>query len=133
LHVYFSVYFLKASKGRSGGLPFHLSFPVPDFSITFAAIMSDVIKTIRRNLALKEYDIKEKPDGKPVVFSIKFVKKNGELVFIPMATAAGLPFHAANNRMRGVRPGDSKLNQSGHIVAVDIDAIIAWNGLRVKL
>jgi len=85
--------------------------------------MSDVIKTIRRNLALKEYDIKEKPDGKPVVFSIKFVKKNGELVFIAMATAAGLPFHAANNRMRGVRPVDSKLNQSGHIVAVDIDAI----------
>jgi len=48
------------------------------------------IQTIRRNLALKEYEIKETPDGKQTVFSIRFVKKNGELVFIPRAVAAGL-------------------------------------------
>jgi len=43
------------------------------------------IQTNRRNLALKEYEIKETPDGKQTVFSIKFVKKNGEVVFIPRA------------------------------------------------
>ena len=58
--------------------------------------------TIRRNLVLKEYEIKETPDGKQVTFSIKFVKKNGELVFIPRAVAAGLPFNGKDNRMRGV-------------------------------
>ncbi len=92
--------------------------------------MSD---TIRRNLALREYDIKEDRTGGTVTFSLKFVKKNGELVFIPLATAAGLPFNATKNRMRGVRPVDSMLNQTGHIHAVDIDAIVEWNGKRVVI
>jgi hypothetical protein len=51
------------------------------------------IQTIRRNLALKEYEIKATPDGKQVTFSIKFIMKNGELAFIPRAVAAGLPFN----------------------------------------
>ena len=40
------------------------------------------IQTSRRNLAFKELEAKETPDGKAVAFSIKFVTKNGELVFI---------------------------------------------------
>jgi hypothetical protein len=40
------------------------------------------INTIRRNLLLKEYEIKETTRGGQIVFSIKFVKKNGELVFL---------------------------------------------------
>ena len=66
------------------------------------------IQPIRRNLALKEYEIKETPNGKQVTFSISFVKKNGELVFIPRAVAAGLPFNGKDNRMRGVLPVDSE-------------------------
>jgi len=31
------------------------------------------IQTIRRNLALKEYEVKESPDGKQTIFSIRFV------------------------------------------------------------
>ena len=50
-------------------------------------------QTIRRNLALKEIEIKETSDGIQVTFSIKFVKKNGELVIIPRAVASGLPFN----------------------------------------
>lgn len=61
--------------------------------------------TIRRNLALREYDVKEFRLGKPSLFSIKFVKKNGELVFVSKAIASGLPFHLADSRMRGVMPG----------------------------
>lgn len=89
--------------------------------------------TIRRNLALREYDVKESPSGRPSVFSIKFVKKNGELVFVPRAIASGLPFHVADSRMRGVMPVDASLRQSGHIMAVDIDAIVEWNGNWVVL
>ncbi len=89
--------------------------------------------TIRRNLALREYDIKETPSGQPNAFSIRFIKKNGEMVFVPRALACGLPFHAAENRMRGIKPVDHKNNQSGHIQAVDIDAISEWNGKRVVL
>lgn len=82
---------------------------------------------------LREYDIKEDPMGNPVVFSIKFVKKNGELVYIPQGVASGLPFNASENRMRGVKPVDKNLNQSGHIHAVDIDAIVEWNNKKVVL
>ena len=91
------------------------------------------IQTIRRNLALKEYEIKETPDGKQVVFSIRFVKKNGELVFIPRAVAAGLQFNATNNRMRGVLPVDGDNKGSGHVTPVHIDGIIEWNGKKIKM
>jgi hypothetical protein len=89
--------------------------------------MADV-NTIRRNLALKEYEINEAPNGKQVTFSIKFVKKNGELVYIPRAVAAGLLFNGKNNRMV-----DSENNASGHVTPVHIDGIIEWNGKKIKL
>ncbi len=95
--------------------------------------MSDMAETIRRNLALKEYDIKETPLGGQVSFSIKFVKKDGEIVFLPSAVACGLPFHVRNNRFRGVMPVDSRLKRSGHPYPVCIDAILEWNGKKVIL
>ena len=91
------------------------------------------IQTIRRNLALKEYEIKETPDGKQAVFSIRFVKKNGELVFIPRAVAAGLQFNGKDNRMRGILPVDGDNNSSGHVTPVHIDGIIEWNGKKIRL
>jgi len=91
------------------------------------------IQTIRRNLVLKEYEGKETPDSKQRTFSIKFVKKNGELVFIPRAVASGLPFNGKDNRMRGVLPVDSDNKASGHVTPVHIDGIIEWNGKKIKL
>ncbi|MEI6677528.1 MAG: hypothetical protein WCL21_02910 [Mariniphaga sp.] len=91
------------------------------------------LNTIHRNLALKEYDIKETPEGKQVTFSIKFVKKNGELVFIPRAVAAGLRFNNYDHSMRGIRPVDSANNASGHVTPVHIDGLIEWNGKKIKL
>jgi hypothetical protein len=70
-------------------------------------------QTIRRNLVLKEHEIKETPEGIQVVFAIKFVKKNGELVFIPRAVAAGLRFDMKDNRTWGVLPvDDTKINST---------------------
>jgi hypothetical protein len=91
------------------------------------------IQTIRRNLALKEYEIKESPDGKQTTFSIRFVKKNGEIVFIPRTIAAGLQFNGKDNRMRGVLPVDGDNNASGHVTPVHIDGIIEWNGKKIRL
>lgn len=82
---------------------------------------------------LREYDIKETPSGKQLVFSIKFVKKSGELVFLPRAVATGLPWNVAENRQRGVVPVDATGEKSGHIYPVRIDNIIEWNGNRVIL
>lgn len=90
-------------------------------------------ETIRRNLALREYDVKETPQGKQTVFSIKFVKKNGELVFMPRAVACGLAQNMKSNRLRGVMPVDQKGDKTGHPTPVSIDAIVEWNGKKVIL
>ena len=91
------------------------------------------IQTIRRNLALKELEAKEVPDGKQVAFSIKFVTKNGELVFMPRAVAAGLRFDMKSNRMRGVVPVDAQNKVTGHVTPFRIDGIIEYNGMKIKL
>ena len=88
---------------------------------------------IRRYTALKEFEIKESPDGKQVTFSIKFVKKSGEVVFYPRAVAAGLRFNRSDHRMRGVLPVDQDYQAAGHVTPVHIDSIIEWNGKKIKL
>lgn len=89
--------------------------------------------TIRRNLALKEMEVKETPDGSPVVFSIRFIKVNGESVFIPRAVACGLRANMSKNRMRAVSPVNSHNERSGHVYPVRIDNIIEHNGRKVVM
>ena len=89
--------------------------------------------TIRRNLVLKELECKETPDGKQVIFSLKFIKKDGELVFMPRAVAAGLKFSMTENRMRGVLPVDVFGNASSHVTPVHIDSLIEFNGMKVRM
>ena len=89
--------------------------------------------TIRRNLALKEYDIKETLSGNQVVFSIRFITKSGELVFVPAAVACGLSCNMSKNRLRGIMPVDDAGNRIGHPYPVSIDALVEWNGKKVIL
>ena len=92
--------------------------------------MSD---SIRRNDALREYDIKETPQGRQVVFSIKFLKKNGELVFLPKAVASGLAVNMKKNRLRGVVAVDANGDKIGHIYPVNIDFIMEWNDKKIVM
>ena len=91
------------------------------------------VETIRRNLALKEYEVKETMNDKQVVFAIKFVKKDGELVFMPMAVATGLKMNIKENRMRGVLPVDAQGEGCGHVTPVHIDGIVEWNGKKIRM
>jgi len=88
---------------------------------------------IRRNLMLREYDVKETPSGKQTIFSIKFIKKNGEIVFMPRAVACGLTANMSKNSIRGVVPIDKHGNKMSHNTSVSNDAIIEWNGMEVIL
>lgn len=88
---------------------------------------------IRRADFLREYDIKETRQGKPVTFSIKFISKSGELVFLPWAIACGLKYNLSHNRHRGVMPVDSRGEKNGHVYPVLIDNVIEWNNNRVIL
>ncbi len=92
--------------------------------------MSD---SIRRNDALREYDVKETPSGRQTTFSIKFLKKNGEVVFLPKAVASGLNMNMKEHRMRGVVAIDEKGNKIGHVYPVNIDFIIEWNGKQIVM
>ena len=92
-----------------------------------------MVESIRRNIALREYDIKETPQGRQVVFSITFIKKNGEIVFLPRAVASGLPYSLKDNRMRGVVAVDKKGDKIGHVYPVNIDLIIEWNGKQIVM
>jgi hypothetical protein len=82
---------------------------------------------------LREFDIKETPDGKQSVFGIKFIKANGELVFMARAVACGLKQNMSKNRLRGVVPINTQGDSIGHPTPVSIDAIVEWNNMKVIL
>ncbi len=82
---------------------------------------------------LREFDIKEQPNGKQTVFSLAFIKTNGERVFMPRAVACGLKQNMSQNRLRGVLPVDTQGNGIGHPTPVSIDAIVQWNNMEVVL
>jgi len=92
-----------------------------------------VFDTIKRSAMLRLYDMKETPQGKQSFFSIRFVTKKGELVFLPRAVATGLPFNVAQHRMRGVVAVDIKMDKIGHIYPVSIDNILEFNNKKVIL
>ncbi len=88
---------------------------------------------IKRAQVLREMEIKETPTGKQVTFSILFEKKNGELVFLPRAVAAGLRMNMKKNRFRGVVAVDKNGDNQSHVYPVHIDNIHEYNQNRVKL
>jgi len=79
---------------------------------------------IRRNLMLKALDIKEIPAGEQVSFSIIFIIKDGERVFVPRAVSTGLPYSLSANRLRGILVIDSSGNKIGHVYPLCIDNIL---------
>ena len=91
------------------------------------------METIKRSQALREMEIKETPNGKQITFSIKFEKKDGEIVFLPKAIITGLRMNMKANMMRGVMPVDEQFNKTGHIYPVHIDNIYEINGKKVIL
>ncbi len=88
---------------------------------------------IRRNLMLRELDIKLLPDGSKHIFSIKFVDKEGKLRFVPEAYACGLRMDMNSHRVRGIQPCCSSGRAEGHPIPVGIDRILQYNLMEVIL
>ena len=91
------------------------------------------VTKIQLSVVLRELDVKLRPDGNPKTFSIKFVKKNGELVYYHRAISTGLRMNMSKNAMRGVRLVDRQFNGIDHPTPVYIWAIVEFNGMRVIL
>jgi hypothetical protein len=88
---------------------------------------------IRRNLMLKEMDIRWLPNGERNIISIKFVDKSGKLRYVPQAYVRGLPWDVQEARQRGIQPCDCRGNMEGHLYPVGIDSIVMFNGMEVIL
>lgn len=92
------------------------------------------MKTIRRNLALADMDIRTDEDGKKRIFSIKFVSNEGKLYYIPQAYACGAgKMNHKEFQIRGVQPCDCKGNAEGHPYPVNIDQILEYNKMKIIL
>jgi hypothetical protein len=91
--------------------------------------------TIRRNAALREIDIRENPDGTPRVFSVRFVKLDGETVYLTRAVVSGTGINRNMKvlRERGFLPVDQRFHATGHVYPVNIDNILEFNNLKVIL
>lgn len=95
-------------------------------------ILLNRMDTIKRNQVLDELDIRTLPDGRKRIFSIKFVTKEGKLIFLPQAYACGAG--RMNNkrfRLRGIQPCDCQGNPEYHPYPVCIDSILQYNGKKV--
>jgi hypothetical protein len=88
---------------------------------------------IRRNMVLKEMDIRWFPNGKRNIYSIKFVDKLGKVRFIPQCFTRGLPYNVRDARQRGIQPCNCKGEPEGHVYPVGIDAMIMYNNMEVIL
>ncbi len=68
------------------------------------------MEAIKLSSVLAQLDEKLDPNGNPNTFSIKFVKKNGELAFYNRCISTGLNLNLKSNVMRGVRLVDREFN-----------------------
>lgn len=92
-----------------------------------------MVDTIRKNLVLKQMDVKETTDGKVVVFCIVFISKKGILVFFPRAIVTGLPYSVKINRRWGILPVNRDGNKTDHVHPVGSDNLIKFNSKEVIL
>ena len=91
------------------------------------------MEAIKLSTVLSQLDEKLGPDGNPNTFSIKFVKKNGELAFYNRCISTGLNLNLKSNAMRGVRRVDREFNPMDHHTPVYILSILEFNGNPVIL
>ncbi len=88
---------------------------------------------MKRHEVLKAINYKEDGRGNPVVFSLKFRTKKGELIFMPTCIACGVKGNMSANRLRGVQPVDGKGNTTGHPTPVSIDRMVEFNGNKIYM
>lgn len=90
---------------------------------------SDKKAPITRRQMLQQMDIRQTPDGRPIVYSVKFVEASGKLRYLPQCTICGAGrMNVKQHRVRGLQPCDCKGAPEGHVYPVRIDNILNFNG-----
>ena len=86
---------------------------------------------IHRSDVLKEWDIREDHRQRRVVFSVKFITKDGRVRFYPRAIAMPVNGNMKKNRQKGCMQVDKNGYKLGHITPVNIDRILEFNNVIV--
>lgn len=90
---------------------------------------------ISRRRMLNMMDIRTTPSGKPMVYSIKFVQKDGKLRFLPQCIITGVNnMNMKQNRVRGVQPCDCSgvVDPGSHPIPVRVFNVIEFNNHPIK-
>lgn len=83
---------------------------------------------------LADLDIRFDDKGRRRIFSIKFVTKEGKLVFVPLAFACGAGrMNMKLYQLRGIQPCDAAGNPESHLYPVNIDNILEFKSMKVIL
>lgn len=96
--------------------------------------MMNAKEPITRRQMLDMLDIRRKPDGRPFVYSCKFVEASGKLRFFPQCTVCGAgKMNMKQERVRGLQPCDCKgtPDPGTHVYPVRIDNILEFDGHRI--
>jgi len=89
---------------------------------------------IKLSEVLAELDEKLTPQGKPKAFSVKFVLKSGELVYLHRAISSGAgKMNMKKHALRGFLPVNRHFEKTGHVYPVSIWHITEFNGKKVIL
>lgn len=78
-------------------------------------------------------ELSETHAGKRHVFSLAFITKKGEYVYLPHAFTSGLRANMKDNRLRGITPCTADGKAIGHPYPVQIDNILKYNGQTITL
>jgi hypothetical protein len=82
-------------------------------------------RTTELNAVLADWDEQFLPNGREKFFSVGFVNKKGEFIFVSRARRSGLrKQNMKANDLKGLMPVDADGNQSGHIYPVWIHSIL---------
>lgn len=80
------------------------------------------------NAILADWDETKLPNGQTKFFSVAFVSKKGEFIFIKRGKKTGLRFNMKKHNMKAVQPVDNEGNEIGHVYPVWIHSILYYSG-----
>lgn len=80
------------------------------------------------NAVLADWDETKLPNGEFKYFSVGYIKKNGEFVYLKRCKKSGLRFSMKDHNMKGALPVDQQGNPSDHVHPIWIHSIMFYRG-----
>ncbi len=75
---------------------------------------------------LSDWDESKLPNGEDKYFSVCYIKKNGEFVYLKRCKKSGLRFNMKKTDMKGAQPVDKNGFNIGHVHPIWIHSILFY-------